>query len=144
MFTIRTLLCGVSSDDDAGIGMTAGPSEPDTVQHKTRAWFARRLFRRQNLTLAFVLSISIFMMAGGPGMVLKSLAERRCAHACTTYMRGEAGAQWVGPFADGAGYSALVSCMSDSLHNQEGYDCFRARVMACTQACAADPIAALQ
>jgi hypothetical protein len=50
----------------------------------------------------------------------------------------------VGPFADGAGYSALLSCMSDSLQNQEGYDCFHARVVACTQACAADPIEALK
>jgi len=104
----------------------------------------RRLFRKQNKGLAIVLLISLFMMAGGPGMVLKSLAERRCHHACSVYMSGQAGAQWVADYANGPGYSALLTCMSDSLYKQEGYDCFYARVVACRDACAAEPMKVLR
>ena len=116
---------------------------PSSAPPSRLRWLAGRLFRRRNRGLGIVLTISLFLTFGGPGWVMKKLAERRCKDACSTYMSGRPGAQWVGEFADGAGYSALLQCMSASLYEQQGYDCWRERVHACTQACAADPKAVL-
>ena len=103
------------------------------------SWFKKRLFRRQNRGLFIAVSISIFITTGAPFKIWHKLVERRCENACSVYMRGEANAQWVAPYANGAGYSALLKCTQDALLKQESYDCWSARVHACAQACAQDP-----
>ncbi|MGB0638559.1 MAG: hypothetical protein ACPGTU_04455 [Myxococcota bacterium] len=113
------------------------PTQPPS--NRSLHWYIQRLFRKQNRGLFVVLPISLFLLFGGPGYVINKLEQRRCTHACETYMSGRPGAQWVAPHANGAGYGALLSCMSDSLQEQQGYDCWKARVVACTNACVLDP-----
>ncbi len=102
-------------------------------------WMTRRLFRRQNRGIIIALAISIFITTGAPFKIWNSIVEQRCTNACSVYMRGEANAQWVAPYANGAGYSALLTCTQDAMLHQESYDCWAARVHACAQACVQDP-----
>lgn len=102
-------------------------------------WLKRRLFRRQNRGILIALALSLFITTGAPLKIWDSIVEQRCRSACAVYMRGEANAQWVAPYANGAGYSALLTCTQDAMLKQESYDCWEARVHACAQACLQDP-----
>mgnify|MGYP001279216426 CR=1 FL=1 len=114
----------------SGVGMTSKEAERWSFR-----WVRRRLFRRQNRGLFIAVGISIFLTTGAPFKIWDAFVEQRCRQACSAYMRGEAGAQWVAPYANGAGYSALLSCTQDALLKQESYDCWTARVHACGKAC---------
>ena len=103
------------------------------------SWLIRRLFRRQNRGVLIAIAISMFITTGAPFKIWHSIVEQRCRNACAVYMRGEANAQWVAPYANGAGYSALLACTQDAVLKQESYDCWEARVHACAQACVQDP-----
>jgi hypothetical protein len=102
-------------------------------------WLKQRLFRRQNRGLLIAFAISIFIATGAPFKIWDQVIEQRCRNACAVYMRGEANARWVAPYANGAGYSALLTCMQASVLKQESYDCWEVRVHACAQACLQDP-----